>query len=362
MRVRRVDVVTHAGAVSGSRIASARITERRGLLLRVEDRDGRVAQGEASPLPGYSTDSFETAKDALERVDWTALPEPDPAGDASAMLAALPVDLAATSNAARFAVETVLLDVLGQRAAAPLWALLGSSKTVPVVPLSSFAGGVDDTDVIARARDAAARGVRTIKVKILGPSLGAQCDVLGAVRAAIAGAALRLDANGSLDPRSAHEELERLVALRPELVEEPVPAAALGTAFVDPPLSMALDESLQDPAHWKRLAEELERIRCVAVVLKLTALGGFSRCLKLAREASKRGLDVTVSHTFDGPIALAASAHFALAVASRTRASGLDKHGGLAVWPPTSVALLGETELTADDRPGLGLAPLTRPR
>jgi o-succinylbenzoate synthase len=360
MRIRRTDVVPYGGDVVGARGAVERWSERRGLLLRLVDAEGRVAQGEASPLPRYSSDTLEAAEGALARFDWTALADVEAGEPAPAFLMRLAPSLDAVPPAARFAVETALLDRLGQQRGLPIWALLGGSDAGKPVPLSSFAGGADDDATLTRARSAVERGVGTVKVKIAGPRLGAQLEALRRIRDAIGDRALRLDANGSLDETVAGDELGRLVAVEPEVVEEPVPSRAL-SALVSP-VRLALDESLQDPAVFERLAPHFERLRCVAVVLKPMALGGFVACSVLADRARAAGLDVTVSHLFDGPVALAAAAHLAIALASRTRASGLDAHGGLDAWPAVAVPVLGSTSLVAAEAPGLGLPTLGEAR
>ncbi|HEX7670274.1 MAG TPA: enolase C-terminal domain-like protein, partial [Polyangiaceae bacterium] len=207
-------------------------------------------------------------------------------------------------------------------------------------------------------KQAIARGVETVKIKIVGPSLASQWDTLDAVREAIGKTALRLDANRTLSPETAARELASLVPLEPELVEEPVPTAALGApgAFTSSEVPLALDESLQEPGVWARLEPCLAELGCVAVVLKPMALGGLLACLDLAARATSRGLDVTVSHLFDGPVGLAAAAHLALAVGSRKRASGLDRHGGLGAWPAVDIPHLTPTNVMVGERPGLGIA------
>jgi L-alanine-DL-glutamate epimerase-like enolase superfamily enzyme len=228
------------------------------------------------------------------------------------------------------------------------------------VPLGALVGGADDPSVVEASLAAAERGFGTIKVKLAGPLLAAQLETLAAVRQAIGSRSLRLDANQSLDASTAKAELAALVGLTPELVEEPVSPEALLSASFTSPVPIALDESLQNPGMFARLAPELARLRCVAVVLKPMVLGGFGACVRLAGEASAAGLDVTVSHLFDGPVALAASAHLALVVGSRTRASGLARHGGLAGWPGVYVGR-EPTTLVAGAFPGLGIGPLPAP-
>lgn len=359
MRLDRAELVDNTGAAPGARSATLGWASRSGVLLRIRTPDGLVGLGESSPLPGYSPDTLEQARSALERIAWARVPESEHGEPAAAYLARVAGETSELPPSARFALETALLDVLGQRAARPIWALFEGAPAEPAaagtpVPLCSMIGGADDPGVVTRARDAAERGVHTVKLKIVGPSLEGQLETLSSVRAAIGDTPLRLDANQSLAAATASGELRRLVVLTPELVEEPVPLPAL--LVLEPPaVPLALDESLQDASAWSVLEPHLARLGCLALVLKPMALGGFSRCVALAAAARVHGLAVTVSHLFDGPVAHAASSHLALAFASRSRASGLDRHAGLGAWHDVSLPLLGTTTVVAGARPGLGL-------
>jgi o-succinylbenzoate synthase len=361
MRVTQADVLHYRGAVEGARGASERWTQREGLLLRLAKPDGSVGQGEASPLPRYSPDTIDAARAALESIDWSRVPEAEPGEPVIGYLGRLGDVLAPLPPSARFAAETALLDLLGRARRVPLWALLadGSGETETPVPLSTFVGGADDESSVARAAFAAEKGAHTVKLKITGPRLGGQLDTLGRVREAVGSRGLRLDANRSFTDDRAGAELAALRELRPDLVEEPVPTDSLPRLSV--PVPIALDESLQEPNALARLGPHLARIGIVAIVLKPMALGGHHACLRLAAEARTVGLDVTVSHLFDGPVALAAAAHLALAVGSRSRASGLDLHGALGAWPAVQVPLIGATTVLVGDRPGLGLLALPEP-
>jgi o-succinylbenzoate synthase len=363
MRIERADVLTYRGAVTGARGAATAWTEREGLLLRLVGADGKVGQGEASPLPGYSRDTIEEARTALRAVDWASVAEYEPGESVMGWLGRIVTGTPLLGGAARFAAETALLDLLGQRLGQPLWTLLrrsGEEPDVRAVPLCALVGGADDPRALPAVVAAVARGVHTVKLKIVGPSLDSQWETLAAARDAIAMTPLRLDANGTLSPATAREELSSLLPLRPEFVEEPVPTAALG-ALARSPVPIALDESLQEPGAWETFESRLAELHCVALVLKPMALGGVGACLDLGARAAARGLDVTVSHLFDGPIALAAAAHLALAMASRSRASGLDRHGGLGAWPTVNVPHIGPTTVLVGERPGLGVAPLPEP-
>jgi L-alanine-DL-glutamate epimerase-like enolase superfamily enzyme len=143
------------------------------------------------------------------------------------------------------------------------------------------------------------------------------------------------------------------VVFEPEFIEEPT-RAVLGAA--GSPLALALDESLQDPAAESHLDAWVRATPITTLVLKPMALGGIHRCLRWAALARCLGLRVVVSHLLDGPIALGAHAHLALAVNSPETPTGLDHHPGLLAWPHASISTLSGAELRWSTQPGLGVA------
>ena len=313
--------------------ARATWTERRGLLLTLTTDDGVRGLGEASPLPGYSPDRLEDCEAALANIDWRDV---EWASIDSAHLAGLP--------AARFAVESALLDLRGKAtgttAAAQIAGRLGGgqAKSCPIAGL--LAPGPAEA-VADAARAAVARGVRTLKLKIDGDER--DVAIVAAVRRAVGPAiALRLDANQCLDPTAHAAYLAALAAHHIELIEEPfAPGPDAGSA----PIPVAADESLHRGGSIALTAS--------SVVLKPMALG-LSRCLALAVEARRRGLAVIVSHLFDGPVAHAAASALALAIGDGA-ACGLDRHAGLTAWPATTLPHLGLDRISATSAAGLGV-------
>lgn len=298
--------------------------ERASLLVRLGSASGVEGVGEAAPLPGYSPETLEDCERALAALAAEPLlalaDESVPERLGQAARALVPEHL----PAARFALETALLDRAARGAGEPLWRLLAARTPEgpgpAAVRLCALLPSDDPAAALARARELVAREVGVFKLKI-GP------DRLGAAQAATLAALrgehgrrieLRVDANRTLGD-SWRDTARQLAAYEVELLEEPI--AAPPEQLAGSPCPLALDESLQglDPGGLERcLATSGAR----AVVLKPTTLGGLGACVQLAAAARARGCDVIVSHTLEGPIGWAACAHLALALV-HPRAAGL---------------------------------------
>lgn len=349
----RLDAVPLAPTAAG---------ERRGLVLALTDDDGRVGLGEAAPLPGFSPDDAGACERAL-RATAASLGPVDLAGPglpAAAVRRALaPLDPALRElPAARFALETALLDLAGQRLGLPLAACLGGPRPYADVAVNGLVTAAGDAvALVEAARALAARGLRSVKVKLRArdeAGFAAELAALAALRREVAppgGLEIRLDANGAWTEDEARRRLAALAPIAPRFVEQPVAPALLdrlGPAAVP----WAADESLGLPHLPERL---LEAPGCVAFVLKPAALG-LLRAHEIGCLAQSRGLDVVVTHFFDGPIGLAAACELALGLPRPPLACGLDAHAGLSAWPPLPVPQRrGEALVAPSGRPGLGI-------
>lgn len=347
--------------------ANLSITAREGVLLQLADRMGRIGQGEASPLPGYSPDTTDECEAALIRL----AKAPPAALDASApvepQLRARLGAIAQFPPAARFAVETALLDLHGQATRRPLHAILaelaGASPPDAVAPISVLLDGIDADQVVDHARAVVARGVRTLKLKIGRPGRFAdELALLEDLRHALGpDVALRLDANGAFTIAEAPSRLAILSEVAPELIEEPcaghLAEVAMMQAHKKERVPIAADESLQDPAAWDALVPALAAGAIRALVLKPTALGGLLTCVDLARRARAvaPGVATIVTHTFEGPVALAAACALALALPGPRLAAGLAHHGGLNAWPEVRIPALTDRAIVPTASAGLGL-------
>jgi o-succinylbenzoate synthase len=339
------------------RNARAEWRSRRTLIVEIHDGVGHVGQGEAAPLPGYSRDTLAMAELALAAIPAAELQGVLQLEQPVALLSAAAALVPAELPSARFALETALLDRLGQMQQRPLWSVLGALLPAAALPASELAlcvllSSADPELALREAVQHFRLGVRCFKLKI-GPERlqPAQARLLAALRAELGDdITLRLDANQSLLRAELRATFDALARYRPEFVEEPVSEPRLGELDA---LSCgwALDESLQrsEPERVEALSSTPA---CRALVLKPTALGGFSRCLELATRARALGKGVVVSHMFEGPSGWLACAHLAIALGSGP-AAGLWPMAGRGVCP----AVVHAGKLQAPQHPGLGVGP-----
>ncbi len=331
--------------------ARARVNARVGALVTLTDQRENNGFGEATPLPGLSCESLSDAVNALS--DALPLADADALIDPFAALAH--PRLAAAPPSSRFAFETALLDLVSRRRRVPLHRLLSGCDASPV-PINAYVGAALDDELATRAADALSRGVDVIKVKLAGDArFDRELAALQKLRERLSGRwTLRLDANAAWTLSEARARLRALAPLGVAFVEQPVaPGQLRDLGECDVP--WAIDESLSDRADTEFVLREGRRSGCVAAVLK-PALHGLLRARSLGLSASSAGLDVVVTHLFDGPVALASACELALSLPS-VIACGLDLHAGLAAWPSTPIAQRHDpARVTPVDAPGLALS------
>jgi O-succinylbenzoate synthase len=350
-----------------SRGAARGRSERSALVIEVRTDHGAIGLGEAAPLPGMSRDTLgdaALAASALAARTPFALADRDAASGIAATTT--------TAPAARFAIETALLDALAREGQISLAALLRApANAVVTTPTAAHMGAIPSSittgpHVGARpssittgphvgahasslggrldsrhrgtvplaaviddpegARRAFAAGIRCLKIK-LGPT-----DDLArvfAIAEAAPGAALRIDANRTWPRAEVAARRAALADLPIDYVEEPCPGAH---HLLSEPLGarLALDESLATLGP-DELRAALASPALAAVVLKPTLLGGLSVALGLAELARRSGVAAIASHGLEGPVGTAACAELALALGG-PHAAGLAAHPALAGW------------------------------
>ncbi len=324
--------------VNPLKTARGTYSAREGFVVRLEDEEGRVGQGEAMPLEEFGTESPGACERALEEGLANLTPRPPGEGRGEGATGPgldprrLPLPLGVgwgaalptRTPAARHAVEQALLDLLAQRGNVPLSQLLASDAR-SVVHVNALLGATSPEALAREARRAVAEGYETLKVKVAGRPLAEDVARLSAVRDAVGPTIrLRVDANGAWTEEEARAALETLGGYGLELCEQPVAPEnpeALARLSKYAPCPLAADESLALPEVTQHLLNHAGTVGIL--VLKPMVLGGLLPTLSLAREAAKRGMDAYVTSSLDGVIARAGAAHLAAALPSGRYASGL---------------------------------------
>jgi len=198
---------------------------REGIYVRLERRDGTVGFGEASPVPGFGSDSIDATEDACRALG---------TNPSEGVLAAVPRSLASLRNA--------LANALGAPAGPSRHRSLSIAALLP-------AGRA----ALAAAPAKADAGFRVFKWKVGVEAADDERSMLDDLVAALPeGSRVRLDANGAWDRRTAERWLAHAAERPVEFVEQPIAADARGAADLllglatDFPVPVALDESIVD--------------------------------------------------------------------------------------------------------------------
>lgn len=296
------------------------LTEREGVLVRIETAEGAAGLGESAPLPAEGLNPTDLAARIAE-IGRTFVGRTP--GDA------WPLPSSERVAGADVGVETALADLLAGSCGVPLASWLAdqaglappSPSPVPVNALL----GAGSPDALAReATSAAACGFRTVKVKV-GRDVTLDGERLRAVRAALGTEAeLRIDANGAWSEEEAVAALAAHAVHGVALCEQPVapgPGAVRSLARVRAarPVPIAADESCASLAD---LCALLDAHGVDAVVIKPLRTG-LAEALAMIGEATARNVPCILTTTFDTGIGTALAAHLAALLPEPRPACGL---------------------------------------
>ena len=317
---------------------------RQGWLVRLTDDEGRVGFGEATPLEELGGETPEQAHAALELAAERLGKSPDWNLDQAPEL----------TPAARFALDTAMLDLAAQRAGLPLAYVLNPSARDRVEVNALLQGGPEA--LAAEARAAVEAGFGTAKLKVAGRTLEEDLARVRAVREAASGLKLRIDANGGWTEAEALAALRAFEPLGIELCEQPVAAGALEALerlHGETAIPLAADEALVSAAARERL---IERRAVDVLVLKPALVGGLVQALRTARAAEAAGLGAYVTSGIDGEVARAATAQLAAALPGARFAHGLAVGRLLEEKAKNTWLEPARGQIVLPTRPGLGLA------
>lgn len=343
------------------RTSISALNSREGLILVGESDNQLTGYGEAAPYPGISDESPDALVSLISRLSSVLVGMEIPT---SPDLLRVAVSKIATElsipPSLGFALETMFFDLAAKAADMPLsrWWNRHAASRVPVNALIPR----DDLEFETGVRSKLSQGFKTFKLKVGGGALDTDLERIARLRE-IAGtdAALRLDANRSLNYRDALEFLRSVSRFNIEYIEEPLlesdlaklPELAQGTG-----VSTALDETVRK---MERIEDLLASGAVSAVVLKPTMIGGIARCLEMAQLCAKYGTRVVVTSTLESGVGVVACLHLAAILGDQVLPCGLDTLDLLEDTLVSEKLVPSDGYLDVADYAGLGVT-MTRPR
>lgn len=322
---------------------------RMGAILRLESPDGHVGWGEAAlpPHVDYPQEAFADEIRAL----MTGL---DPL--ASDFLSE--ISLRECPARIRCGISTAVLTLRAAQCGRTLAGyLLGGERSVPErVPVNDLIGDAEPEVCAQRARDAAARGQDTVKVKCT-PECELDLARIQAIREAMPGIKIRLDPNESWPVEWAGEQLRAMEKFNIEYCEEPLPRgtplSVYGQLRRETRVPIALDDSIRTVRD-----VELAAIHKAAdiFILKAQRVGGPDRLLEIVQAATAHGIGCTVTSSLETSLGLYLGIHCTALTPSPIAAAGIGTarfYAENVCEPPPIV----DGCMAVPNAPGLGFDP-----
>lgn len=320
MRLANADLIPYTLQLDPpARIGGEEVSERQGVLLKIEAESGEIGWGDCAPLPGFSRETLGEATATLRALADSLAEHSldprlfiDPTGPVARAL-----DAASPAPSVRYALDLALFslgaDVHGRSLAQAL-----HPDPAVALPMCGLLQG-DRESVLADARRMAAASYRAVKVKVGRGDLDDEIKLVRDVRKALgAGPELRLDANRAWTVEEATAFAEGIRGSGLTYIEEPLQdPTGLPALWMDTGLPIALDETLQVPE-----GQAFVRGWVAAVVIKPSLVGGIGRTLQLASLARSVGARPVISSAYESGIGLRGLV--ALAAATGAEPAGLD--------------------------------------
>ena len=325
------------------------------ILIRIETDTGVVGIGESSASPDCPT-VLSILQDAIpsfigksaydgNRVIWNYYRDG--------------FNARGTGSASRFfsqamtGFELALWDAIGKAACQPLYRLLGG-KARDEVRYFGFIQGETADELAHHAKSLVKQGFEVLYLKI-GRGDDLDEEITAAVRKAIGGRRLRLDANEAWDMLRARRMFERLKPYDPEFIEQPVPgrlgAEGLARLRAVTDIPVAADQTIYSPED----VYDICRNRSADVlVMGLHETCGVVRFCKAAAIAEAAGVNICLHGIFETGITTCASNQVAATL-------GNMDDGNQIMWQLLAEDIVSSPSLVPTggalrvfDKPGLG--------
>lgn len=280
------------------------------VLIFVTRDDGITGVGEATTIGGlaYGEESPESIRINVETYFAPILRTCD-ADDVAGTMAQLDRHIVG-NRFAKCAVETALLDALGQACGLPVHELLGSLRTDRLEVAWTLASGETARDIAEGERMLAERRHRHFKLKIGKRTVEDDCRHAAAIARAFEGrASIRVDVNQAWDRDQAMRGAALLEAAGIQMIEQPlIESDVEGMHQLCERFDIAIlaDEALTGPVSADRLAKARA---ADGFSLKITQSGGLAKARQVADIAAMHGISLYGGTMLEAAVGTAASAH-----------------------------------------------------
>lgn len=322
MKITGVDVYRFEARLNRTlHLSGVDLDVREGLLLSVAADDGHIGWGEASPLPGFSTESLTESQKALQTLP-DSLIHRMVANDLKLLDGSLSDwcgDLILPASV-QCALESAVFSLLAAQQGGSLAQLLNQESQSHVTVNGLLTRQTQDLSAeINRLRN---DGYPAVKIKVGGADVPSDAELVRQVADALGPeVAIRLDANRAWSLKEAARFGEHLGEIDIEYLEEPLrDHTQLPELAQHSSLPIALDESLMSIP-----PDRLIPFRgLTAVIIRPTLLGGLEQAVKYILRARDAGLSAVISSAFESACGCGILCNLAAALGETGTPIGLD--------------------------------------
>ncbi len=315
-RIERVDVyLVGLPVLRPFRIAGGAVTEpgrpAPRVLVKVTDTDGATGWGEATPLPSWTYETWESIVTTV-RGYLAPVARGHPVWDLDGLHrrfdSVIQRGFSIGAPLAKASVDMAVHDLVGRRLGLPVGVWRGSRR-LEQIELAWVVSSATREEAVASVEEGLESGYRAFKVKVGLHSEDEDVAIVRAVRERAGSGFLWVDANQAYRPQEALRMARRLSEFGVAVFEQPLRANdLLGLRWLRErsPIPVALDETLRHPEDLVTAV----RLGCLDVAIaKVQRNAGLWLSWRLCAAAEDAGLDLMGSGLTDSDLGLAASLH-----------------------------------------------------
>jgi muconate cycloisomerase len=291
-------------------LSMATMMRQTAVFVRIQCADGIIGTGEATTIGGlsYGPESPEGIKLAIDTYFTPLLLKAN--AERPALVMAMLGKSIVGNHFAKCAVETALLDAMGQRLGVPVSELLGGRLRESVAVAWTLASGDTAKDIAEAEQMLGLRRHNIFKLKIGKRSVEDDVAHVAAIKKALGDrASVRVDVNQAWDEASASRGIAMLQDAGCDLVEQPVAAharAAMARLAQASTLPIMADEALTGP---NSAFDYAASAAADVFAVKIQQSGGLHAACKVGAIADAAGIALYGGTMLEVGIATAASAH-----------------------------------------------------